>query len=326
MKVVRTVLGDIAPDALGITAGHEHLWCDQNLCRDGNFPRRVEKMCLRDLDLVVAEVLPFHAAGGRAIIEVTVAGWGRDVAVLAEISRRAGVHVVATAGYYVESCLPRFARDADIGRLEQALVDEVTQGADGTTIRCGLLKAAVSRAVLEGVEERCTRAVARAHHRTGAAITTHTSASSRFHIPGGNAGEQFLDVFEAERVDPARIIIGHCDENADIRQLERLARRGAIVQFDVIGKSHWMLDETRADLVAGLLDRGHAERLLLSTDRNRVSELHVRGGPGYDHVLTRFVPLLKARGADEATLHRLLVDNPARIFAMPADAMAETNA
>lgn len=323
MKVVRTVTGDIRPEELGVTAAHEHLWCDQNLCRDSAFPRRVEKMHLRDLEMVLDEVAHFRAAGGNSIIEVTVAGWGRDTAVLATMARRAGIHVVATAGYYVEACMPAFARNASIEALSQALVDEVLTGADGTTHRCGLLKAAVSRAVLEGLEERCTRAVARAHHVTGAAITTHTSASSRFHIPGGNAGDQFLDLFEAERVDPARVIIGHCDENADIRQLDRLIRRGAYVQFDVIGKAHWMLDDTRADLLVGLLERGHARRLLLSTDRNRISELHVRGGPGYDHVLVDFIPRLLARGVDQASIQAMLVDNPAAIFAMPANAMAE---
>lgn len=314
MSVVRTVLGDISPADLGITAAHEHLWCDQHMCREPDFPRRIEKMRLLDEELVVAEVAPFHGAGGRAIVEVTVAGWGRDVGRLATISRRTGVHVVATSGYYIENCLPGFCRDADIGTLEAALMAEVTRGADGTTIRPGLLKAAVGRAVIEGVEERCTRAVARAQRRTGLAITTHTSASSRFLIPGGNAGNQFLDIFEEEGVDLDRVIIGHCDENADVRQLAALMRRGAYVQFDVIGKFHWLRDETRVELLLRLFEMGYADRLLLSTDRNRRSELHVAGGPGYDHVLARFVPMLEAAGVDRGTLHRLLVANPAKIF------------
>ena len=32
MKMIRTVRGDIAPDKLGVTATHEHLWCNQSLC------------------------------------------------------------------------------------------------------------------------------------------------------------------------------------------------------------------------------------------------------------------------------------------------------
>ncbi len=320
-SVVRTVLGDISPTELGVTAAHEHLWCDQRLCRDPDFPRAQNKMLLNDLDMVVAEVGRFAAAGGRAIVEVTVAGWKRDVGMLAEIARRTGIHVIATSGYYVEACHPEFAATSDVAALEDALVRELTEGADGTPIRPGLLKAATSRPVIEDVEERCTRAVARAQRRTGVAITTHTSGGIRFHTDGGNAGEQFLRIFEQEGVDPNRVIIGHCDENADIRQLAALMRRGAYVQFDVLGKSHWLLDETRVDLVLELVDRGFASRLLLATDRNRVHELHAGGGPGYDHLLARFVPRLRGfaphlrqRGMDPATIDRILVRNPAEIF------------
>ena len=127
-----------------------------------------------------------------------------------------------------------------------------------------------------------------------------------------------LDVFDAEGVDPARVIIGHTDENADIRQLLALAKRGAAIQFDVIGKLHWLLDETRVELLAKLVDGGYLDRLLLSTDRNRVSELHVANGPGYDHVLRDFVPKMRRAGFDEAAIHTILVENPARILAVEA--------
>ena len=319
MTLVRTVLGDIAPETLGITAAHEHLWCDQTMAKSADFPRTGEPMFLQDLDMVVDEASRFHTAGGRAIVEVTVHGWGRDLAVLAEISRRTGLHVVATAGFYVESCHPDFVPEASTEELTDFLVGEVMDGADGGPARCGLLKAAVGQALIEGNEEKCIRAVARAHHRTGAAITTHTSASARFHIDGGNAGTMFLDLFEEEGVPLHRVIVGHTDENVDIRQLRRLIERGAFVQFDVIGKEHWLLDETRADLLAVLCAEGHAGRLLLSGDRNRVSEMHVSGGKGYDYLLTQFVPLLRARGIDDAAITRMLVTNPAEIFTLPID-------
>jgi predicted metal-dependent phosphotriesterase family hydrolase len=246
---------------------------------------------------------------------MTVMGWGRDVAALSEISVRTGLHVVATSGFYVEDCLPDFALSASVEELTEFLLKELTEGADGTGIRTGILKSGVGRPVIEGVELRCAQAVARAQLTTGVAITTHTSGSSRFEIRGGNLGTFHLDVFEAEGVDPSRVIIGHTDENADIRQLIALARRGAYVQFDVIGKLHWLLDDTRVDLLVKLADAGHVDRLLLGTDRNRVSELKVSGGPGYDHLLRNFVPKLREAGFDDAMVHQILVANPARILA-----------
>ena len=158
-------------------------------------------------------------------------------------------------------CHPAYVVESSCEQLAEILVDELTEGVDGTTYRAGLLKAAVGGVLIEGQEEKCVRAVARAHVKTGVSITTHTSASARFHIDGGNAGYLFLDLFEEEGVDLTRVIIGHCDENADIRQLAALIERGAYVQFDVIGKEHWLLDTTRADLVAALVERGYDGRL-----------------------------------------------------------------
>jgi predicted metal-dependent phosphotriesterase family hydrolase len=316
VKIVRTVRGDIAPTDLGVTAMHEHLRCDQRLCRSAErFPSNANLMVLTDADLVVDAVNEFCAAGGRALAEMTVMGWGRDVAALSEISARTGLHVVATSGFYVEDCLPDFAHSASVEELTEFLLKELTEGADGTAIRTGILKSGVGRPVIEGVELRCAQAVARAQLATGVAITTHTSGSSRFEIRGGNLGLLHLEVFEAEGVDPSRVIIGHTDENADIRQLIALARRGVYVQFDVIGKLHWLLDDTRVELLAKLADAGHLDRLLLGTDRNRVSELRVSGGPGYDHLLRNFVPKLREAGFDDAMVHQILVANPARILA-----------
>jgi phosphotriesterase-related protein len=315
VKVIRTVRGDITPEELGVTATHEHLYCDQRLCRsDVDFPGTYAKMVLLDKDLVVSELADFYAAGGRAIAEMTASGWGRDVAALKEISERSGVHVVAISGFYVEDCLPAFVDEVGIEELVDIIVQEVNEGADGTKIRTGLLKSGVGRPVIEGREAKCARAVARAQLRTGLAITTHTSASSRFEVPGGNLGMQHLDLFEEEGVDPSRVIVGHTDEKVDIRNLVAMARRGAYLQFDVIGKLHWMLDETRVEVLCQLVDRGYEKHLLLSSDRCREMELKAQGGPGYDHVLRDFVPRLREAGFDDALLNCILVENPARVL------------
>jgi len=322
MKVIRTVRGDIRPQDLGITAPHEHLWCDQGQCCGKgkvNFPGITEKMYMHDAGLVEKELSLFYEAGGRAIAEMTTDGWGRDVRVLQSLSEKSGVHVIAISGFYVEDCLQDYFDAHGIDELADILVKEITEGAEGSHIRTGLLKSAVSRRLIEGREEKGARAVARAQKRTGVAITTHTSASVRFEIEGGNIGTQHLDIFEEEGVDLRRVIVGHTDENADVRQLLALLERGAFVQFDTIGKTHWLLDETRIGLLRQLVDAGYEDRVMLSTDRCRVSETRTHGGPGYAHVLTSFVPSLRQAGFADATIQRFLVDNPASIFSFEVD-------
>jgi phosphotriesterase-related protein len=315
---IQTVTGPIAPEALGITYTHEHILCDQRRCRaDGLRPPRGDGglMILDDPAVMIRELTELKALGTDAMVEVTMQAWGRDVAGLKRISQATGLRIVATSGFYVEQCHPDFVATLSVDELADGLVREITVGVGDTGIRTGLLKAATSRPVLEGPEAKCARAVARAQRATGATITTHTSASARFEITGGNCGMAFVDLFEAEGVDPRRVIIGHTDENADIRNLVALCRRGAFVQFDVIGKTHWMLDETRADLAAELVERGFGDQLLLSTDRNRVFELRAGGGPGYAHMLTGFVPMLRARDLPETVIHKFLVENPRRALA-----------
>lgn len=317
MKVIRTVLGDISPSDLGITAPHEHLWCDQGLCSGGkkrSFPDIYEKLYMRDKELIEKELGDFYNAGGKAIAEMTTDGWGRDVKVLNELSEKSGIHVIAISGFYVEDCLQDYFDSHNIDELTEVLVKEIAEGADGSDIRTGLLKSSISRRKIEHQEEKGARAVARAQICTGVAITTHTSVSVRFEIDGGNIGTQFLNIFEEEGVDLTRVIVGHTDENADIRQLLTLLERGSFIQFDTIGKTHWLLDETRIGLLKQVIEAGFEDCIMLSTDRCRVSETRRHGGPGYAHILNNFIPSLHEAGFTEAVINKILIDNPAQIF------------
>ncbi|HEX5500041.1 MAG TPA: hypothetical protein VFX03_12475, partial [Thermomicrobiales bacterium] len=73
--MIQTVLGPIDPAALGVCLPHEHIWCDQRLApRPELFgvTRSTDSyMRLNDFDRQVDELKAYHAAGGRAIVEVT---------------------------------------------------------------------------------------------------------------------------------------------------------------------------------------------------------------------------------------------------------------
>jgi phosphotriesterase-related protein len=316
--VIQTVLGPIKPEALGVCLPHEHIWCDQRLAPRaelfGVTRSTASYMRLDNFAAMVDELRAYRAAGGRAIVEVTCDGWGRDLDILARLSDAAEVHIIATAGFYIEPCMPRFVGERTVDQLADLLARELLVGVGSDGRRCGVLKSAVHRARVEGLELKGLRAVAIAQQRTGVIVTSHTTGARRQEIPGGTIGVQQLAILKAEGVRPDRFIVGHVDERPDIETLAELASEGCFIQFDVIGKEHWLLDQTRAELIEALIRRGFVRHLLLSHDRNREFEMRYGGGSGYCHIFERFIPRLRDLGVDEADIRAMMIENPARAF------------
>jgi phosphotriesterase-related protein len=274
-------------------------------------------MLLDEADMMIDELRKFKSDGGGAVVEVTCHGWGRDPLALKEISRESGVHIIACAGFYVEDCMPSWMHAKTVDQLAEWIMREVTVGCNArssgevTDVRAGIIKTSVSRQNFSHLELKGMRAVSKAHLKTGAPITSHNSGGNRFEFEGGNIGSELLDYLEDEGIDPESVIVGHSDENPDVRFLAMLAKRGAYVQFDLIGKGY-VLDETRADLAVRLKERGLLGHLLISHDHCRKQNYQKYGGPGYSYLTKIFVPMLKERGMTEEDIDLLLVKNPAR--------------
>lgn len=322
MAHIQSVLGPVKPEELGPTLPHEHIICDASLCRSRR--ENAESlpwgsyMWFDEPETMIEELRDFRVNGGGCVVEVTCHGWGRDPKALREISKSSGIHIVATAGFYVEDCMPSWVPNRTIEQLADWIVREIQIGCNArlsdevTDVQAGLIKTSVSRPHFSNEELRGLRAVARAQLRTGAPIMSHNSGSIRFDLEGGNIGMELLDILEGEGVDPEAIIVGHTDENPDIENLVTLVEREAWIQFDTIGKQHYIPDEARADLVVELKDRGLLDSLLLSQDRNRKPNLRRYGGPGYSDLINRFLPMLRDRGISDDDIDTLMVKNPSR--------------
>lgn len=314
--MIQSVLGPVRPAEFGVCLPHEHLWCDQLLA-----PRRELLgtrtgsgvfMQLLDFEAMVAELGAFREAGGGAVVEVTCDGWGRDLEVLARLSEASGVHIVATAGFYIEPCMPAYVAELSVEQLADRLTRELLEGVGPAHRRCGVLKSAIHRARVEGLERKALLAVAAAQRRTGVAITTHTTGRRRQEVKGGTVGVEQLEILKEEGVPASRLIVGHVDERPDVDILTGLAAQGCFIQFDVIGKEHWLLDQTRAELIGELIRRGQLEQLLLSHDVNREHELLRGGGGGYCHIFTSFLGRLEGVGVTPEEIRTMMVSNPAR--------------
>jgi predicted metal-dependent phosphotriesterase family hydrolase len=301
---IRTVLGDVSPEELGLTLCHEHLvTAPAERLRDG------DDLLLDDPSRAVRELRVFAQAGGGALVELTVAEFGRDVGSLRRISRASGVHVVATTGHvsvdYWDGVLDIAARS--VHQLVEEMVNDLLAGMDGTDVRAGIIKAGSSRDEVTDAEERVITAAARAQAVTGAPITTHTTA-------GTMAPEQ-ARILLAAGADPTHVCLGHLDRRLRYEEHRALAREGFTLGYDCISKDWYEPDSQRVQTILRLVDDGLGDHVVLSGDlARRSSWVSWGGGPGYSYIPWRFVPWLRREGLEEASIRRITVDNPSRLL------------
>lgn len=74
-------------------------------------------------------------------------------------------------------------------------------------------------------------------------------------------------------------------------------------------------DADKVIAVMALVEAGHADRLLLSSDFASARALKKNGGAGLAQTVTVFGPMLLEAGLPAATLRSILEDNPRRFLA-----------
>jgi phosphotriesterase-related protein len=302
---IRTVLGDISPETLGITTCHEHLlWCVPEPYADED-----PDLGFDSVPAAVSELRHFKSLGGSALVEMTTAEIGRAPLELAQISRAAGVHVIAAAGHHKAKFSAAALEGQSVEQIAARMVTEIREGMDGTPIRAGLIKAATSANTATESERRVIRAAGVAHGQTGAPVSTHTEA-------GTFAVEQARLLLEAG-VRAEKLCIGHLDRGLEPQIYRALADMGVFLGFDQLGKEKYWPDAERVRLIGDLIARGHTRQILLSGDTARKSawRVHNPDTQGIGHLLARFCPALLAAGVSAADLHCLLVSNPAAFLA-----------
>jgi 5-phospho-D-xylono-1,4-lactonase len=290
--IVRTVLGDIAPETLGPTDAHEHLFLVTPAQPGDEFA---------DVERSREEAATLVAAGGRALVDWTPIGLGRDLDGLARISRETGLHIVAATGLHRD---PHYAQDDPLRSASEA---ELAERFAAELQRCGIVKVGAGYHAVSAFEAKAIAAAAQAHARVGAPVCVHTEH--------GTMGLRLVERLQRDGVRPASVVLAHLDRNPDAGEHAETASTGAWLQFDGPGRTKYWPDSTILQLIADLAARGHANRILLGGDTGRASMMRAYGGgPGLDYLFARFKPRLERElGHDLA--EQVFVRNPARAFA-----------
>ena len=294
--IVRTVLGDVAPEDLGPTDAHEHLFLVTPIQPGDEFA---------DVDLAVEEALTLVDAGARTLIDWTPIGLGRDLEGLRVVAETTGLHVVGATGIHRDA---HYAADEPLRQepadaLAQRFVDDLT----GDGVRCGVIKIAASYHHLTRFERTAFEAAALAHGRTGAPVCVHTEH--------GTMGLRIVELLAELGVGAESIVLAHLDRNPDPAEHAETGQTGAWLQLDGPGRTKYWPDSTILALIESLAEQGVGDRILLGGDTGRRSMIRAYGGgPGLDYLFRRFKPRLERELGEEIS-RRIFIENPARAFA-----------
>ena len=317
MPQVQTVCGPVAADALGHSQIHEHIFVRWTPMAEKNPALRLD-----DPARSLAELRASRAAGGSFLADAQPVAAGRDAGVLQDLSRDSGVAVAASTGYHL---LGFYSADCWIHALdEEGLYDlycgELLEGMlpwqedpalrplRPTSIRAGLVKAAIPAEGAVGRYEALLRAAARAAVRCGVPLMLHTER--------GEIALPALELCFRAGLPPERLIVCHVDRQAaDFSPHDAIAATGVYLDYDTIGRFKYHSDEEEVALLRHMCEGGRERQLLLALDTTAQRLAAYGGEIGLCYLLEQFLPRLAGAGFSPEELRAFTVSNCRRLFA-----------
>ena len=323
--MIATVRGAIDQAALGTTLMHEHVFvADPEVIENYGAGWWDEDARVAD---AVTKLQAAKAAGIDTIVDMTVLGIGRNIGLVRRINEQVDINIVAATGLYTFDALPRLFRNEGPGTavdgpepMVGAFLSDIRAGIAGTDVKAGMLKCVWETPILSAPAQRVQRAICQTHVASRVPITVHTNAEHQ-------TGRAVLDFYEAENVDPAKVIVGHAGDSTDIDYLRHLMDRGATIGFDRFGLDTYGSTAARVQTMARLCRLGYADRIVLSQDSAAFTESW--GTPAalkaleqvlpnwhYTYVVDTVLPLLGRHGITREQVSTMLLDNPRRLLSV----------
>jgi phosphotriesterase-related protein len=326
-SVVRTVLGLVPAEDLGVVLIHESLL---SVFPGAEYAPEINMDKSEIFDVLKRKLIDFRRAGGKTIVDRSGMFHGRDVKLYETLSKTTGVHIVASTGLGPEPMLSGYfvtpqknpPTPWSAEQFADLFAKEVTEGIVVPRIeRSGLAGLVTSIASQSGITEKETNLF---RGSAQAALTTGVPVSVQY---GANAVSD-LEILLAEGIEPNRVIISGLDRIEAVRRNEvfAVARQGAMVALDHVGSAThegYINDEQRVQLIVELFREGLGDRVLISTNAVGVAKGHNAKDIGYDYLLTTFVPMLKQAGLTDEQVRTLVEDNPQRILTVVTSVKAE---
>ncbi len=339
---VLTVLGPIEPAKVGVATTHEHLFIDftvvlitpdaatdranmrQEVSMENlgwiryNWASNIDNLRLLDEELSTREAAHYYKAGGDTLVDVTSVGLRRDPQALVRVSKATGLNVVMGSGYYVGPAHPEGFSEKPLEEIAAEIIADVQTGVGFTGIRSGIIGEVGCSWPWTDDERKSVHAAVIAQRETGAPLLIHPGRDQK-------APLEIIQAVEKWGGDLSHTVMGHIERTVfDRSALKELADTGVYLNLDLFGHEspyypfepsvYMPSDHERIEMIDFLLSHAFGDRLLLAHDICSKHRLKTYGGHGWDHILTKVVPWMRARGFAEEDLRLMLVDNPTRML------------
>ncbi|WP_342269230.1 hypothetical protein [Spiroplasma endosymbiont of Aspidapion aeneum] len=317
-KFVRTVLGDISPEEMGVVDCHDHL------IKNGG-PEMSEHIDFLMIDIEAAkkELSLFVKAGGKTMVTMDPPNVGRDVSRMLEIANhfKGKAHIIMATGFHKAKFYDKYCswlKTVDEDKIVEMMIAEIQEGMDihsynGPVVervkaKAGIIKVGTSYGVIDPLEQKSIRIAAKTHIKTGCPILIHTQL--------GTMAYEVAIMLINLGVDASSIILSHLNKNPDKYYYKKICKLNVFIAFDGPDRVKYLPDSTLAENIKWLIDNGYQKQILLAMDAGRfyyqTSYSETKGFKTYgiSYMLTHFVPLLKEIGVSQEQINDMLINNP----------------
>ncbi len=312
--MIKTVLGDIK-NIDGSILMHEHIQCvsDSMLRILGN--KWLDEKQMEDYASEVLSAIK-KDFGVSVYVDGTPSDLGRNAKLLKNISKRTGVHIVASSGLYHFPSALTSARTPE--QLAGIFLSECFNGLEGTDIRPGILKCAAGGSQLTDDEKVRLTAIGITQKKTGLAIYVHSCHKE-------NVTNEIIDILTESGVEPRKIVIGHAALRPNADFLEAIIKRGCYICIDQCFPENKEILEKTAIAVSELCSRGFEDNIICSLDRCIYSDFAPEDNTGLNHstdyhisniafLFEGMFPAFERHGCTKKQCKKFVHDNPLKIL------------
>lgn len=300
---INTVLGPIATSSVKKVLCHEHICCclDYLNVMAGNAYLDKEKLESHAVNELIRLREKYDL---NLFVDCSPINLGRDIELLKSVSRKSGVHIVCSSGFY-------YTREALLNNLDADVIAEYIV-LDAKKVNSGLLKSAVESDNIDAFHEKLLLAIAKAHLKLHLPICVHTDARKR---NGAKAAEILINA----GVKPECITIAHLSDTDDMNYILSIAKKGCYIGFDRMYDNRTITYiNAKTDSILKLCSAGYEDKILLSHDevffsgfqvKPDIGKAVIKETPRFHYVFDFILPNLDANLSD-----KLIRKNPLKML------------